>query len=102
MRVVSHPSTSAQELTMTPLRQRMTEDMNLRNLAPRTVTVYVERVAKFAQFFGKSPEMLGPAEVRAYLVHLVHKRHVSWSYYNQALCALRFLYNVTLGKDWIV
>ncbi len=45
---------------------------------------------------------MGPAEVRAYLVHLVHKRHVSWSYYNQALFALRFLYNVTLGKDWIV
>jgi site-specific recombinase XerD len=87
---------------MTPLRQRMIEDMNLRNLAPRTVKLYVERVAKFAQHFGRSPEKLGPADVRAYLVHLVHKRHVSWSYYNQALCALRFLYNVTLGKDWIV
>jgi site-specific recombinase XerD len=87
---------------MTPLRQRMIEDMNLRNLAPRTVTVYVERVAKFAQYFGKSPEKLGLADVRAYLVHLVQKRHVSWSYYNQALCALRFLYNVTLGRAWIV
>ncbi len=62
---------------MTPLRQRMIEDVNLRNLAPRTVRVYVERVAKFAQHFGKSPEKLGPAEVRAYLVHLVHKRRVS-------------------------
>ena len=87
---------------MTPLRQRMIEDMDLRNLAPRTVQVYVERVAKFAQHFGKSPEKLGSADVRAYLVYLVHKRHVSWSYYNQALCALRFFYNVTLGKDWIV
>lgn len=87
---------------MTPLRQRMIEDMNLRNLAPLTVRTYVERVAKFAQHFGKSPERLGPAEVRAYLVHLVHDRHVSWSYYNQALCALRFLYNVTLGDDRIL
>jgi integrase/recombinase XerD len=87
---------------MTPLRQRMIEDMTLRNLAPRTVQVYVERVAKFAQHFGKSPEKLGSADVRAYLVHLVHKRHVSWSYYNQALCALRFVYNITLGKDWIL
>ena len=70
--------------------------------APRTVQVYVERVAKFAKHFGKSPEKLGAADVRAYLIHLVHQRRVSWSYYNQALCALRFLYNVTLGKDWIV
>jgi integrase/recombinase XerD len=87
---------------MTPLRQRMIEDMNLRNLAPLTVRVYVERVAKFAQHFGKSPEQLGAADVRAYLVHLVHERHVSWSYYNQALCALRFVYNVTLGDDRIL
>ena len=87
---------------MTPLRQRMIEDMNLRNLAPRTVNVYVERVAKFAKHFGKSPEQLGSADVRAYLAYLVHKRHVSWSYYNQTLCALRFLYNVTLGKDWVL
>ena len=42
------------------------------------------------------------ADVRAYLVHLVQNRHVSWSYYNQALCALRFVYNITLGKDWIL
>ena len=36
------------------------------------------------------------------MVHLVHKRRASWSYYNQALCALRFVYNITLGKDWIL
>ncbi len=49
---------------MTPLRQRMIEDMNLRNLAPRTFQVYLERVAKFAQHFGKSPEKLEDQEVR--------------------------------------
>jgi integrase/recombinase XerD len=57
---------------MTPLRQRMIEDMNLRNLAPRTVQVYVERVAKFAQHFGKSADKLDADDVRAYLVYLVH------------------------------
>jgi integrase/recombinase XerD len=62
---------------MTPLRQRMIEDMNLRNLAPRTVQVYVERVAKFAQHFGKSPDKLDADDVRAYSVYLVHKRRVS-------------------------
>ena len=51
----------------------------------------MEHVAKFAEHFGKSPEKLEAADVRAYVVYLVHKRRVSWSYYNQALCALRFL-----------
>src|SRR3954447_18325745 len=87
---------------MTPLRQRMIEDMKLRNFAPRTIQVYVERVATFAKHFGKSPDRLGPADVRAYLLHLVNQKHASWSYYNQALCALRFLYRVTLGKKWVI
>lgn len=87
---------------MTALRQRMIEDMKLRNLAPRTIQVYVERVATFAKHFGKSPEQLGPDDVRTYLLHLVKKKKASWSYYNQTLCALRFLYRVTLGKEWVV
>jgi len=87
---------------MTPLRQRMIEDMTLRNLSPHTIRAYVDRVAVFAKHFGKSPEHLGPAEVRAYLLFLVEERHVSWGYYGQAICALRFLYRVTLGKDWVV
>ena len=86
----------------TPLRQRMIEDMKLRNLSPHTVQAYVDRVAAFAKHFGKSPQLLGPEEVRAYLVFLVEEKRVSWSYYGQAICALRFLYRVTLGNDWVV
>src|SRR5271156_5306712 len=52
----------------TPLRQRMIEDMKLRNLSPHTVQAYVDRVAAFAKHFGRSPRLLGPEEVRAYLV----------------------------------
>jgi integrase/recombinase XerD len=87
---------------MTPLRQRMIEDMKLRNLSPHTVEAYVDRVAAFAKHFGKSPQRLGPEDVRAYLVFLVEEKRVSWSYYGQTICALRFLYRVTLGKDWVV
>ena len=57
---------------MTPLRRRMTEDMQLRNLSPKTIRVYVERIAKFARHFGRSPERLGKTEVRSYLVHWLH------------------------------
>lgn len=87
---------------MTPLRQRMLDDMRLRNLSPRTIKTYTDHVAKFAAYFGKSPELLGPDDVRHYQVHLVHTRHVSWSAFNQAVCALRFLYRVTLQKDWAI
>jgi Phage integrase, N-terminal SAM-like domain len=87
---------------MTPLRQRMIEDMKLRNLSPHTVQVYVDRVAAFAKHFGMSPEFLGPKELRAYLVFLVEENRVSWSYYGQAICTLRFLYRVTLGKERVV
>lgn len=83
---------------MTPLRLRMTQDMRLRNFAPGSVNVYVDCVARFARHFGLSPESLGPEHVRAFLLHLIEQRHVSWSYYNTHLQALRFLYNVTLGR----
>src|SRR6516162_8664926 len=102
MRAVSAPFSSATERVMTPLRQRMIEDMRLRNYAPLTIKVYVERVAAFAQHFGKSPQRLGAADVRAYLLFLVQEKHASWSYYDQALAALRFLYRVTLGQEGVL
>jgi len=85
---------------MTPLRRRMIDDMTLRNLAPRTIATYVERVAQFARHFSTSPEHLGMTEVRDYLLHLIHGRRVSWSHFNQAQAALRFLYRVTIGRGW--
>ena len=87
---------------MSALRRRMIEDMTLRNFAPHTIQVYVERVATFARYYNVSPQRLGPEQIRAYLLYLVQERHVSWSYFNQARCALQFLYRVTLGKDWVV
>jgi integrase/recombinase XerD len=85
---------------MTPLRQRMIDDMTLHGLKPKTIRAYIDCVARFVRHFGKSPELLGTAEIRSYLLYLAHDRHVSASTYNQALCALKFLYRITLGKDW--
>ena len=82
---------------MTPLRQRFIDDMRLRNYAQRSIETYVCQVVGFARHFGRSPDLLGPNEVRDYQLHLL-ARHVSWSTFNQTVCALRFLYGTTLGR----
>lgn len=82
---------------MTPLRQRFSDDLRLRNYAPRTIGTYVSRVAAFARHFGRSPDQLGPEDIRTFQLHLL-EQHVSWSSFNQAVCALRFLYGTTLGR----
>lgn len=82
---------------MTPLRQRFLHDLQLRNYAPRTISCYVDAVARFAAHFGCSPELLGPEQLRLYQLHLLGRR-VSWSGFNQAVCALRLLYRLTLGR----
>lgn len=84
---------------MTALRQRMIEDMRLRNLSPHTIDAYVLAVKQFAQHFQRSPEHAAGEDVRAYLLHLVQEKHASYSRYNLARCALQFLYRVTLGRD---
>jgi len=87
---------------MTPLRQRMIEDMRIRNLTPHTQRAYVQQVALFARHFGKSPELLGPSDIRAYQIHLTQERQLSASSVLVAVAALRFLYKVTLKRDWDV
>lgn len=85
---------------MTPLRRRMIEDMRIRNLAPNTQRTYVEQVFRFARHFGKSPELLGPADIRTYQLHLTEERHLSAGSLLVAVAAIRFLYKVTLKRDW--
>jgi len=85
---------------MTPLRQRMIEDIRVRNLSAKTIAIYVAAVAKFAKFFHKSPDLLGPEEIRGYQVYLVQEKRASWSAFNIVVSALRFLYAVTLARDW--
>jgi site-specific recombinase XerD len=80
----------------------MLEDLRVRNYSPHTQHRYIECVANFAKHFGKSPDQLGPKEIRSFQVHLVDKRNCSWTVLNQTVCALRFLYLTTLGKDWPV
>ena len=59
----------AKEISMTSLRQRLIEDMQVRNLAANTQDSYVRQVSLFARHFNKSPELLGPEQIRAYQLH---------------------------------
>jgi integrase/recombinase XerD len=85
---------------MTPLRQRMTEDMQVRNLSPHTQATYLLQVSLFARRFGKSPEALGPEEIRTYQVYLTNEKKLATGSILIAMAALRFLYRITLKKDW--
>ena len=85
---------------MTLLRRRMAEDMQVRNLSPFTQDTYIRQVSLFARHFGKSPELLGPEETRAYQVHLATGKRLTPGSIAVAVAALRFLYSVTLQKDW--
>jgi integrase len=80
----------------------MIEDMQIRNLTAHTQRVYVEQVVRFARHFRKSPEHLGPAEIRTYLLYLAHDKRLAASSIIVAVSALRFVYTVTLKRPWVV
>jgi len=85
---------------MTTLRQRMMEDMQVRSLSPQTQATYVQQVSLFARHFNRSPERLGPEEIRSYQVYLTNERKLAPSSISIAISALRFFYRITLHKDW--
>jgi site-specific recombinase XerD len=87
---------------MSPLRRRMIEDMQIRNLTPNTQRVYVSQVVRFACHFRKPPDVLGPSEIRAYLLHLTRERRLAASSIIVTVSALRFFYTVTLKRPWVV
>ena len=93
-------STSNQ--TITPLRQRMIDDMRIRNLADNTQSAYLQQVTAYADYFHRSPDELDQEAIRAYQVYLTKTRRLSPSSISVATGALRFLYKVTLKRDWAI
>lgn len=85
---------------MTPLRRRMLEDMQLRNLCPETQRAYVHYISGLARFYQTSPEHLSLEEIREYQLYLTNERCLSPESVNQFVSAAKFLYNVTLETPW--
>ena len=85
---------------MTILRRRMTDDMKVRNLSSHTQASYLRQVSQFARYFGKSPDLLGPEEIRTYQVYLTKEKKLAPGSIHIAIAALRFFYKVTLKREW--
>jgi integrase/recombinase XerD len=82
---------------ISPLRQRMIEDMTLRKLSPKTQSKYIRAVINLTRFLGRSPDTATPEELRRYQLHLVETGTSSISL-NATITALRFFFGVTLDR----
>ena len=87
---------------MTPLRQRMLEELQRRNYCSGTIRLYLRHVAEFAQHFHRSPDQLGAEHIRQYQLFLIQEKKLAWSSYNQIVCALRFFYGKTLKRAFLL
>ncbi len=85
---------------MTPLRQRMLEDMQLRGLSARTQEAYARAVWQLAQHYRRSPEQLGDEELRQYFLYLTNEKKIARPTATIALCGLKFFYEQTLKQPW--
>jgi integrase/recombinase XerD len=87
---------------MTPLRQRMIEEMHLRNYSKHSIAAYLSAVSRLANFYGRRPDRLSREQIRSFLVDLVEVKQVSWPYYQQVLAALRFFYRHVIRRGEVV
>ena len=85
---------------MTPLRKRMMEELQLRNFSPVTARAYLGAAERFAKYFDRSPEHLGPEQIRQYLLHLLNDNQATASTVQLYRSALKFLYTSTLKRPW--
>ena len=85
---------------MTPLRQRMIQDMQLRNLSTQTQRAYLHYITGLARFYQTSPEHLSLEEIREYQLYMINQRRYSPESVNHFVAAAKFLYYVTLETPW--
>jgi integrase/recombinase XerD len=85
---------------MTPLRQRMIEDLQLRGLSAKTQDAYLRAVRQLAEHYRKSPDLITEEELRLYFLYLRNDKQISRSGFTIALCGLKFFYERTLHREW--
>lgn len=87
-------------ITMTALRQRMIEDMQLRGLAEGTQTAYVRAVRQLAEYYNKSPDQISEEELRQYFLYLKNEKQLARSTCTIVLCGIKFFYDHTIKREW--
>ncbi len=85
---------------MSPLQQRMLEDMQLRGLSARTQEAYARVVWQLAQHYHRSPDQLGDEELRQYFLYLTNEKKLARPTATIALCGIKFFYEQTLKQPW--
>lgn len=83
--------------SLSPLRQRMLDDMAMRKLNEKTQTAYIRAVKRFTQFFGQAPDLASPEDLRRFQMHLV-EQGVASTTINATITGLRFFFEVTLDR----
>lgn len=84
---------------MTPLREKMVRDMQLRRLSDNTQRVYTHAVFALARHYMKAPDRLTNEQVKAYILYLINERKLAWSTCDTNIAGLQFFYGITLGRD---
>ena len=87
---------------MTPLRQRMTEDLQLAGYSPKTQKGYLDAVRNLAKYYMRSPDLLSEEDIREFFLHLINVRKAARSTVTIHLAAIKFFYVKTLGREWPV
>jgi integrase/recombinase XerD len=87
---------------MGKLRDEMLVDLQLSGAKPKTQKTYLREVENLTKYFNRSPEELGEAELKEYLLYLINKRHLSEGTFRFYVAGLKFFYRTTLKRDWPV
>ena len=85
---------------MTPLRKRMTEDLQLKGYSPNTQQAYLDAVGKLARYYGKSPAQISEDELRAYFLHLTQVERCAYGTLKIAISGIKFCFALTLDRQW--
>ncbi|MEZ4512731.1 MAG: site-specific integrase, partial [Chloroflexota bacterium] len=88
------------DMSMTPLREKMLADLQLRGLATKTQEAYIRAVHQLAAHFDKPPDQITEEELRTYFLYLKNERQLSRSSQTIALCGIKFFYQHTLHREW--
>ena len=83
---------------MTALRQKMLNDLRVRNLTENTQTSYLQSVTGLVRFYRRSPDQLSVQEVQDYLLYLSQEKHLAWTSCNTIRHGIRFFYRITLDR----